>query len=360
MVKKDSLLQRYRTLGLPSAFSASATLQNSLPFLSRKKVEHELSKIDSATLHKKTARPKTNPVYVHRRRHVMEMDLIDIAGLKPWNDGITFLLVVVDCFSRYICIEPLTSKTGLTVTRALTKNFDSCLPPPVGKYYRFDRGTEFLNVHVKRLLQDRGIEYFHPSNKPAHVERVNQTIQSILYRYLEEFETKRYIDQLPNIAKTYNTRQHRIIRMSPIEADLPSNQLLVQEALARYYVKREKKLKRGKPKFVIDQPVRIKANRGIFARSYMPVFKTETFRIKSVITHLPRVMYNITTWDRDELIDGRFYEEELTAQNSETFKIENILDTRTVGRRAESLVKWVGYKNPTWVLTSGIQKLKSG
>ena len=359
MSQKETVLSNYRTPGLPSAFSASGNFKRLYPFVSRAKIDHELSKIDSFTLHKKTSKPKTNPMYVHHRRHLMEIDLIDISGLKQWNNNITFLLVLIDCFTRFVCVEPLTSKTGLSVAKALRNIFDNRLPPPVGIKYRFDRGTEFLNAHVKRLLKDRNIEYFHPANKPSHVERVNRTLQSILYQFLEEHETKRYIDRLQDIVKTYNSRPHRIIKMSPIEADLPMNQLLVQKALALYYSKREKGLgrKKKKPKYVIDQIVRIKASRGTFARGYEPIFKHEVFRIKSVITNLPRVMYTITDWNRTEDIEGSFYEEELTPHNSETFKIVAVLKERVRRGKRESLVQWAGYSVPSWELTSKVKKL---
>ena len=241
MSMNESMLRRFRSPGDATAFSAGGTLKRIYPFLTRSQIEHELSKVDSFTLFKKTAKPKTNPMYIHDRRLLMEIDLVDISSLKQWNDGITFLLVLIDCFSRYVCVEPLTNKTGISVARALANIFDSRLPPPIGRTYRFDRGTEFLNSHVKQLLQSKNIQFTHPTNKPHHVERVNRTIQNIIYQYLEEHETKRYIDQLQNIVKSYNTRPHRIIRMSPIEADLPTNRLLVRKALA-YTIIKEKKI----------------------------------------------------------------------------------------------------------------------
>ena len=358
MSKGETIASNYKTPGHPTAFSAIANLQKFYPFLTKQKLEHELSKIDSFTLHKKTVKPRYNPVYVHKRRHLMEIDLIDISGLKRWNDGVTFLLVLIDCFSRFICIEALTSKNGVTVARALNHIFESRLPPPVGKTYRFDRGLEFLNSHVKRLLQDKGITIIHPGNKPTHVERVNRTVQNLIYEYMEEHETKRYIDQLQKIVKSYNTRPHRAIQMTPTEADLPTNQLLVRKALALYYSKREKKLgKQQKPKFKIGQAVRIKASRGIFARGYEPLFKHEGFRIKEIITKFPRLMYKLTDWDDTEEIEGLFYGEEIVAYNVETFKIEKILDTRVHKRRPESLVKWVGFKRATWEPTASVQNL---
>ena len=35
-----------------------------------------------------------------------EMDLADMSSLSKYNDGIKYLLVVIDIFSRYLWIEP--------------------------------------------------------------------------------------------------------------------------------------------------------------------------------------------------------------------------------------------------------------
>ena len=67
-------------------------------------------------------------------------------------------------------------------------------------------------------------------------------------------------------------------------------------------------------------------------------------------------MYTITNWNRTEDIEGTFYEEELTAHNSETYKIDKILKHRTRQGRRESLILWVGHKVPTWELSKKRQK----
>ena len=43
------------------------------------------------------------------------MDLIDVQQLAPFNDGIKYLLAVIDTFTRYAFVWGLTDKTGLNV-----------------------------------------------------------------------------------------------------------------------------------------------------------------------------------------------------------------------------------------------------
>ena len=46
------------------------------------------------------------------------MDLCDMSQLKEYNDGNTFILTVVDVFSKYGFAKPLLNKKGCTVLKA--------------------------------------------------------------------------------------------------------------------------------------------------------------------------------------------------------------------------------------------------
>ena len=48
-------------------------------------------------------------------------DLADLSALKEENQGVNFLLLVIDTFSKYGWIIPLKDKKGETVAKALNK-----------------------------------------------------------------------------------------------------------------------------------------------------------------------------------------------------------------------------------------------
>jgi len=50
---------------------------------------------------------------------IWECDLVDVQWLSEYNDGIKYLLTVIDVFSKYIHVVPLLSKTGPVVTSAI-------------------------------------------------------------------------------------------------------------------------------------------------------------------------------------------------------------------------------------------------
>ena len=51
----------------------------------------------------------------------VQCDLIQIDSLHEYNGGVKFLLCCLDCYSRYLDVEPLKDKRCITVTQALEK-----------------------------------------------------------------------------------------------------------------------------------------------------------------------------------------------------------------------------------------------
>ena len=65
------------------------------------------------------------------------------------NDGVTFLLLVIDIFSKYGWVIPLKNKEGKTVAEALKTIFKERKPEKLWT----DKGKEFYNKNVKDLIE---------------------------------------------------------------------------------------------------------------------------------------------------------------------------------------------------------------
>lgn len=48
-----------------------------------------------------------------------DADLVDMSSLSKFNNGIKFLLVVIDIFSRYLWVQPLKNKKAKEVIEGL-------------------------------------------------------------------------------------------------------------------------------------------------------------------------------------------------------------------------------------------------
>ena len=70
-------------------------------------------------------------------------------AFSKYNDGITFLLLVIDIFSKYGWIIPLKNKKGETVAEAFKEIFKERKPEKLWT----DKGKEFYNKNVKDLIE---------------------------------------------------------------------------------------------------------------------------------------------------------------------------------------------------------------
>ena len=94
----------------------------------------------------------------------------------------------------------------------------------------------------------------------------------------------------PFLVHAYNNRKHRMIGMTPAEAELPGWAYHIRRKQELHY----SKIKRKKPKYKIGQTVRIIITKGKFDRGFTPQFKEEIFKIISISTRLPKPTYECT------------------------------------------------------------------
>jgi hypothetical protein len=67
-----------------------------------------LLKQDAYTLHRAVRkRFPRNPYTVNNKTDVWESNLVDVQGLSKYNDGMKYLLTVIDVFSKFLHIVPL-------------------------------------------------------------------------------------------------------------------------------------------------------------------------------------------------------------------------------------------------------------
>ena len=77
-----------------------------------------------------------------------DMDLMSVENISKYNDGIKYLLVVIDIFSRFLLVQPLLNKKTHTVLSAV-KNI---LQYRKFNKIRTDKGSEFINKDIKKFI----------------------------------------------------------------------------------------------------------------------------------------------------------------------------------------------------------------
>jgi hypothetical protein len=293
------------------------------------------------TLHFPVARRyETRRVVVNGIDEQWQADLVDLQKLAKYNSRKKYLLVCIDVFSKYGWVEALKTKSGSELKEKFMKIFAEGRIP---KTIQTDRGGEFLNGLVQNLLKNNDVKFFttFSERKASVVERFNRTLKSTMFKYFTQFETRKYVNVLPDLVSRYNSSYHRSIKMRPIDMN-KENELTVWVYL--YGERNEKKnLKKSNNELEVGDSVRISLERGTFHKSYLDGWSEEIFTVNHKLDGSP-VVYKIKD-DDDESLDGIFYKQELQkVTKPSSYKIEKIIrKKKSVGGSWLYFVKWKGY-----------------
>ena len=326
--------------------------------VSRQEIQEFLQGQPTYTKHKPLRKKfRRNKVYAHGIDFVWQIDLVDLSRLSRLNRGYTFLLSVIDVFSKRGWMIPLKSKSG----QSLVKAFQSILKDGRVPYkVHSDKGTEFTNKLFQKLLADNDIAFYttHNETKASVVERFNRTIKTRMFRYFTAQNTRRYIDILDDLIEAYNTKVHRSIGMPPNQVS-EGNELRVWEAL---YGSKDPPIQLKKQeRFRVGDRVRISMLTQQFKKGYLPGWTDEVFEITKCLQREP-VVYQVADL-MGEVLKGTFYTEELQKvrmNDDEFFPIEKILKTRKRRGIKEYYVKYLNWpeKFSGWV--TDVKSLSAG
>ena len=304
-----------------------------------KKTDEWLQTQDPCTLHKSVRkRFPCRTTIVNGYGEQLQADLIDMQKFKRENNGCSFILTVIDVFSKISWTYGIKSKTGTNVAAALKKVL---------------AGKNFYNASVKSILEKYHITHFSTENddiKAAIVERFNRTLQSKLHRWFTKSKSHRWIDILDDLTESYNNSYHQSIRMKPVDV----NQKNSEDVWLNIYGNLQHDHKQANLK--INDPVRISKFKHVFSKGYDKNWSSEIFFIDKVHQTSP-VTYSIRD-QMNEKIVGSYYKYELQKVSlPDTFEIEEILKTRKIQGKVQYLVKYKGYpmKFNEWIYQSQIQ-----
>ena len=269
-----------------------------------------------------------------------------MSNITKENDGVKYLLFVIDIFSKYLWVEPLKNKTakkkslkGLQIYSAKEENV---------KKLRTDNGTEFISKVTRTYLESEDIYYFttqNSSTKANIAERVTQTVKIMMYRYFTKNRTHRYINILQDIVKSYNATPHRSLNNIAPKDVSKGNEA---DIWAFMYLKPKKTKKNPTPfQFKKDDLVRISHKNMVFDRSYDEHFTREIFKIYQRMRMQGIPMYKIKDF-QEEAIKGNFYESELQKVNKDEnalWFIEKKIKKRKRNGETQWLVKFDGWPN---------------
>lgn len=320
--KKDLALKllsdNYNKLGSPIAFAnANLLYEYFKDYLSIKDIKAFLETVPTYTKQRRFINKfPRNYIFSTRPRYKLQADLKDIRNISKHNKNYKYILVLIDTFTRKVFAKLLKSKSENNVYDAFCELLEK-----TGHFNHLctDKGKEFTNKRFKALLKKLKINHYHPVtlNHSAFAERVIQTILNLINKFIHNKKSKSFVHYFDDIVKTYNNKYHRIIGMSPNQAESGQYGDLLNINLRKY----RNNIKRRNPSFNIGDFVRVKSPKTIFSKGYGQNTLEELFQIESINIKHKIPLYTIIDTNK-KTIPRQFYSHELQKESIKKNKHE--------------------------------------
>ena len=310
-------------------------------------IDEFLKSLDAHTLYRQipTIYKKSNfrPFNIGSVNEQWQADLADMSRHKLVNSP-TFLLCVIDTFSKFAFVRGIPSKHGHIVAEAFKNVFTEAASHP--EFVCTDFGKEFINATVKQTLYSFGVKKIFQTtgnNKAAIVERFISSLRMLITKFLVHNKLNRLDpSHLQLIVNHYNRRKHSSTGKSPLDIWIQrpnvqhAKKLFDNDAMQIDYAGEDpliwleafqhrskqllKTMKKSKlVKFQVGDNVRVAEYRRLFnTRINSNRYTFEIFKVSRV--HYPIHERDVVTYSikgfnhvkmKWEVIDGRFYQHEL-------------------------------------------------
>lgn len=286
---EDDILSRYGDLSKPGAFSNPEKLAKH--YNKKREIIADALKSDpSYYLYKKVSNNfLRRRVLVNHPNYLLAIDLKDVREYGSKNRNIGYLLCAIDCFSRFGYCQPMINKNASSCEKALSKILNQ-MKPPCRKIWA-DRGSEFYNRSVSKLLKSKNIVLFSTQNydiKSSIVERWQRTLLRMINKYMERNNTENYVNDLQQIVDNYNNTFHRAIKMSPNQVKDENVGIVLDNLYHSGYSPFPSKIKhRAEPKFKIGDTVVVTKLKKLFDKEYRGTYVPEIYFIHEVSSRNP-------------------------------------------------------------------------
>jgi len=114
------------------------------------------------------------PVIAMSKLDRLEVDLIDMSPWAGSNNSRRYAVSIIDCFSKYACLLPITQKKAEKVLEVLSPFLREHTP----KVLQSDNGGEFTNAQMSKLLDNLHIKHILASHiSPAATGKWSNLIE---------------------------------------------------------------------------------------------------------------------------------------------------------------------------------------
>ena len=158
--------------------------------------------------------PPMLKIQTSRPFQLLAVDLVALPKCGPYVG----CLAAIDHFTKWLCVVPITCKTGAHVAKQFEHRvLPSCAVPP--ETVLSDNGGEFKSAEFNDVLNKYNCGHtYTTAYKPSSnglVERVNRTVLELLR--IDEYNNDKWMDLLPKVIMIYNVTYQTTLKCSPSE-----------------------------------------------------------------------------------------------------------------------------------------------
>ena len=273
---KKNITRTYLNQRFSGSYSGlSGFIKNRKTWKDRKVIDEELRKLDAYSLHRPVRRKfQRRKILVNFIGEIFASDLKDISSISQFNRGYTFVLVVVDGFSKKAYTRLLKDKSGKTMLTAFKSIFKEAGMTP--NLLFVDQGTEYKNKTLQSYLKEKKVVTYHiySAIKSSFAERFIRTLWTKIERYKTARNTNTIYDIIPILTKTYNSTFHRTIGTTP-NSVTKDNEAKIWDYMYRQLFDKKFIEKNSHQKYKVGDVVRITRAKLIFEKgtSYIILFQ---------------------------------------------------------------------------------------
>ena len=97
-----------------------------------------------------------DPIITNRPWERLQMDCIDLRKYVSVNRNYTFIVTIIDCYTKFLFAKPVQHKSGKTIADIIKHIIDIEGAP---KEIQTDNGLEFVNLDVALIMQKHSITH---------------------------------------------------------------------------------------------------------------------------------------------------------------------------------------------------------
>jgi hypothetical protein len=290
---------------------------------------------------------------------VVGIDLLDMSTKAVTVEGKTYrwLLNGVDLFSKRLYSVALSTKDQFDVLQGFKYLLSQMTQPP--RSIRCDNDSSFTSDIFKKFTDEKGIKviYSSPSKPQSNgaIERVNGVLKQLLARNMIYADDNNWVSLLPQALYNYNSSFHRIIKMTPYDAENANKSKVKENIIESVKPKNESLENFNRPVFEIGDSVRIRLDEfGLKKNIGSLNFSRELYTIHKIV--VPRLstsgaIYYQVKDVKGNVVSKNYYKEQLLhvkgVENPIKEPVKYIIN-KIMGETVENgtrylLIKWKYY-----------------